>query len=68
MRERPKPSVEQMTAALRADLSRTTLDGLVQDWRKDAKIEQFDINGKPLKKGANAIGLMPAESSANNDG
>ena len=68
VRQRPKPTLEQMTPTLRADLNRTTLETLLKDWRDGAKVEQFDINGKPLKKGANAIGLVPAEADAKTDG
>jgi len=57
-----------MTPALRAELSRGVLVDLVQKWRKKATVEQFDINGKPLKKGANAIGVIPATDAANKDG
>lgn len=65
VRDRAKPSIEQMTPVLRAELSRNLLDELIQEWRKDAKIEQFDINGKPLKDGANVIGIVPAKAEAN---
>ncbi len=64
VRERAKPTLEQMTPAIRAELSRKVLDNLIKEWRKDAKIEQFDINGKPLKAGANAIGIIPPKSDA----
>lgn len=59
VRERPKPTMAQMEPAIRAELRRAALDELVKDWRKDAKIVQFDINGEPLKEGANATGLVP---------
>ena len=64
VRQRPKPSLEQMTPALRAELTRTTLDDLLVKWRKNAKVEQFDINGKPLKEGANVIGIVPKAAEA----
>ncbi len=64
VRERAKPTLEQMTPTIRAELSRTILDDLVKNWRKKAKIEQFDINGKPLKDGANVIGVVPAKPDA----
>lgn len=59
VRERPKPTMAQLEPSIRAELRRSILEELVQDWRKDAKIVQFDINGKPLKDGANATGLVP---------
>ncbi|MCI5059524.1 MAG: peptidylprolyl isomerase [Alphaproteobacteria bacterium] len=61
VRDRPKPSLEQLAPALQAEARRSVLDDLLQKWRKDAKIEQFDINGKPLKKGADATGLTDAD-------
>lgn len=64
VRQRPKPTMEQMTPVLRAELSRGVLDKLIKEWRKEAKIEQFDINGKPLKEGANVIGIVPPKPEA----
>ncbi len=61
VRTRPKPTKEQLEPAIRAELRRSVLDELVQEWRKDAEIVQFDINGKPLKEGANATGLVPQQ-------
>lgn len=58
-RQRPKPTMEMMTPMIKAELSRTVLDDLLKDWRKGADIEQFDINGKALKDGANVIGVVP---------
>lgn len=57
-RQRPKPTMEQMRPVLQAELRRTALDDLLKDLRKDVKIEQFDINGKPLREGADATGLV----------
>lgn len=57
IRDRPKPSMEQLAPALQAEARRKALDELLQKWRKNAEIKQFDINGKPLKKGADVIGL-----------
>jgi hypothetical protein len=56
--------MEQMTPAIKAELTRSKVDELIQGWRKKAKIEQFDINGQPLKEGANATGLVPAPAPA----
>lgn len=64
VRQRPKPTMEQMTPVLRAELSRKVLNDLIKEWRKDAKIKQFDINGKPLKEGANSIGIVPPKADA----
>jgi len=62
VRKRPKPTMAQLKPALEAELRREILTELLQDWRKDAKIEQFDINGKPLKEGANALGIVPPKA------
>lgn len=62
-RQRPKPTLAQMTPVLRAELQRNALDELLKNWRDGAKVEQFDINGKPLRDGANAIGLVPADTA-----
>ena len=65
VRKRPKPTMEQLTPALEAEMRRELLTEMMQDWRKSAKIEQFDINGKPLKEGANALGIVPPATSTN---
>ncbi len=65
IRDRPKPTMEQVKPALEADIRREILTELLQDWRKNAKIEQFDINGNPLKEGANALGIVPPKTATN---
>ncbi len=65
IRQRPKPTLEQLTPMIEAELRREALAALLTKWRKGVKIEQFDINGQPLKEGANATGLvMPANPAA----
>jgi len=64
-RTRPVPTIEQLKPALEGELRREILTGLLQDWRKSAKIEQFDINGNPLKEGANALGIVPPKTATN---
>lgn len=67
IRERAKPTYEQVLPNLQAEARREVLEELLTKWRKEAKIEQFDINGDALKKGANATGLVPpAEEKATN--
>lgn len=61
-RQRPKPTLEQLTPTLQAELGREALDKQIQSWRDSASIERFDINGKPLKDGANAIGVVPQDT------
>lgn len=64
IRDRPKPSYEQFAPSAIAEMRREVMQDLLDGWRKKAKIEQFDINGKPLKKGANVIGIVPEEQPA----
>jgi peptidyl-prolyl cis-trans isomerase C len=64
IRQRAKPTLEQVTPSIQAELRRGILEELLKKWRKGAKIEQFDINGEPLKKGANATGLIPPKADA----
>ncbi|HPF79033.1 MAG TPA: peptidylprolyl isomerase, partial [Alphaproteobacteria bacterium] len=68
IRNRAKPTFEQMEPMIRAEQRREILADLLENWRKDAKIEQFDINGKPLKEGADATGLVPAKQPADQQG
>ncbi len=62
-RERPKPTMEQLKPALEAEIRRELLTEMMQDWRESVKIEQFDINGQPLKEGANALGIVPSTAT-----
>jgi peptidyl-prolyl cis-trans isomerase C len=64
IRQRAKPTLEQVKPAIQAELRREILEDLLKNWRKGAKIEQFDINGEALKKGANATGLVPPKAAA----
>lgn len=68
VRKKPKPTMDQVKPLLQADLRRQVLEDLLKKWRGNAKIEQFDINGKPLKDGANVIGIVPNEAAAKQDG
>jgi len=68
VRQRPKPAFEQMQPLLVAEMRREALDGLLKKWRKGVEVEQFDINGKPLKKGADATGLTPSDKTPNQGG
>lgn len=65
VRQRAKPTKEQLTPALSAEIRREVLTDLLKNWRESAKIEQFDINGKPLKEGANALGIVPPKTATN---
>ncbi len=48
-RERPKPSFEELKPMLQVELRREKLEAMLENWRKSAKVERFDINGKPVK-------------------
>lgn len=63
IRTRPAPTFEEMKPIIQAELRREVVADLVKDWRKDASIEVFDINGKPLNETAPAAGDEPAEKA-----
>ena len=52
-RVRPKPSFEDSKPYLEGQLSREILEETIEDWKKEAKIKRFDINGKPVEEKSN---------------
>lgn len=48
-RQRPEPEFEKVKPQLEAQLRQQTLAELVNGWKKDAKIEKFDINGEKVQ-------------------
>lgn len=52
-RQRPKPTFEQAKPTLEAGVRREILEEIMSSWREDAKVEKFDINGKPLEEKSN---------------
>ncbi len=46
-RARPAPSFDEVKPQLEAVVRQRQLQELVTGWQKDAKVEKFDINGKP---------------------
>lgn len=65
-RDRPKPTYESVKNEIRTELSRAKLEAMLDDWRKVARIEKFDINGDPVKEQpdvAPAAGEVPAPGS-----
>lgn len=56
IRTQEKPTFEQIKPALEMQARREKLDELMKDWREDAKVEIFDINGDPVKEGSNNAG------------
>lgn len=53
-RMREKPKFDDIKPFLEAQLRREALEKMIGEWRKDQKIEQFDINGDPLAPAAGA--------------
>ncbi len=60
-RDRPRPSYEEMKPMLQVELRRQKLETMLADWRKDAKIATYDINGDPVKE---APAVAPAAGDA----
>lgn len=46
-RTRPAPGFDEVKQQLEAVVRQRQLQELVNSWQKDAKVEKFDINGKP---------------------
>ena len=63
VRDQPKPTLEEMTPAIEAELRRETLEEMIAEWRENVKVEQFDINGNPMKDGADAFGQVAPSSN-----
>lgn len=61
VRKRAKPTFEEAKSALEQELRKTILDGYLRELRDQAKIETFDVNGKPLEKAAEAT--MPQDEA-----
>lgn len=62
-RERPKPTLDETRPMIEAELRREKLETILDDWRKTAKIEKFDINGDKVQEHeavAPAAGEQPA--------
>lgn len=48
-RKKPEPDFEQVKPQLEAQLRQETLQNMVEEWAKEAKITRRDINGEPEK-------------------
>ena len=48
-RERPKPTLAEVEPMIKTELRREKLEAMLENWRKSAKIEKYDINGDPIK-------------------
>jgi peptidyl-prolyl cis-trans isomerase C len=60
------PAFEKVREALASNERRKILDELVKQWNAGAKIERFDVNGKPLPapKAEEAPAAAPVEPQA----
>lgn len=64
VRQRPKPTFEQARATIETQIRRQKLDELVQDWRKKADVEKFDINGEPVQEQETSQAPAAADDAA----
>ena len=51
-RERPKPTFEEAKQFLQNDVQRQLLEEMMSDWRDDATVEKYDINGNAIEPAA----------------
>jgi len=51
-RQRPKPTFEEAKQFLENDVQRKLLEEMMSDWRDDAKVEKYDINGNAIEPAA----------------
>jgi peptidyl-prolyl cis-trans isomerase C len=51
-RKRPAATMEQAKPFLEAQVRREILETMIKDWRDDAKVETFDINGNKIEPAA----------------
>jgi peptidyl-prolyl cis-trans isomerase C len=49
-RKRPKPTFEEVKPQLMVEARRSKLEAMLEDCKKTAAIEKFDINGDPIKE------------------
>lgn len=52
-RQRPVPEFEDVKQQLESNLRREVLEEIMAGWRESAKIEVYDINGKPVEETEN---------------
>jgi len=63
VRNRPAPSFEEMKPMLQVQLRREILEDMLADWKDNAEIEQFDINGDPIEPAAGGNSDQNPESN-----
>jgi len=64
-RERPAPKFEDVKMQVEGQVRRDILNKLIEKWRSEAKVEQFDYDGKPIVAApapAAAPAVAPAEA------
>ncbi|MFP4386074.1 MAG: peptidylprolyl isomerase [Alphaproteobacteria bacterium] len=66
-RMRPPVPYEQVMPYIRQELERKELQALVEEWKEDARIERFDINGSPLAVSADAASPMELDEGMDDD-
>ena len=61
-RERAKPTFEEVKPMLLTEMRREKLEGMLDQWRKTASVERYDINGDALKGGTNEVAPAAGET------
>lgn len=62
-RTRPQPSLDEVKPTIEAELRRELFTKTMDEWRKGAKIELYDVNGQPTSAGA-AAAMAPTPAPA----
>lgn len=62
-RMRSPAEFEEAKEFLESTLRRNLLEQVVRDWRQEAQIVRYDINGNPLEPAAGAESMVPKTSS-----
>lgn len=52
IRQKPKPTLEELRPALQVQLRQEILNELIDNWQSGAKVERFDLNGNPVQEEA----------------
>ncbi|GJL84583.1 MAG: hypothetical protein DHS20C02_03580 [Micavibrio sp.] len=60
-RKRPPADFETAKPFLEGELRRVVLNEVIEEWRKDMKIERFDINGDAIEPAAGGDAAAPAK-------
>mgnify|MGYP000109022541 CR=1 FL=1 len=55
-RKRPPAAYEEVKPFLEGQLRQAVLSEVIDEWRNSAKIEMFDVNGKPVQDSEPAAG------------